>query len=198
MNRIALILAALLAVPLFAQTPVSQTEKPSREATEERFYRDGSNNLEYHCVALATQPQATVFTRSLGTSYQPNMASIQGTLTSIVVLTNVGTVTTSVDHGYSVGQWITVAGATVDAQLNGNYKIASVPSGTTFTITTASVADATYNESSLKFTSSAPRTNANVWAIRKFYYTTTYIDRSVPAKGVNDFDKACSSRTSYF
>jgi hypothetical protein len=198
MNRIALIIAALLAVPLFAQTRVSVVETPALDATESRYYRDASSNLEYLCTTLATQPEAASWTRSLATTYQPKSSIAQATLTNIVDAANTSTVTTSGAHGLSVGQWVTISGATVDSDLNGTYVIATVGSSTTFTVTTASVSDATMNESTLKVATVAPRTNAYIWAVRKFYYTTTYIDREVPAKGTNAMVFSCDGRVALY
>ncbi len=93
------------------------------------------------------------------------------TLTSIVVLTNAGTVTTSTAHGLAVGNLVTISGATVDTDLNGTYYIQTVGSTTTFTITTASVANATYTESTLEVATMAPRSSAAQWDI--FKYTTS-------------------------
>lgn len=194
-----------LALPSFAQQDVSVSEKPSREAVESRFYRDGSGNTEYICTALGTNV-VSVWTRSATTSRQPRTPSSVGgnaTLTSIVVASNVATATTSAAHGLSVGQWVKVEGATVDTDLNststdGAYKVASVPTGTTFTFSTSSVADATYNESTLKLSTTAPRTNALVWAVRKLYYTGTNVDRDAPAVGSNAMDKSCDLRADYF
>jgi hypothetical protein len=200
-----LLLAVCFGIAAFGQVGVQISDLPVKESTEELFYRDGSSNTEYICTARGTQPTADVWTRSASTSRQQNAPATlgQGTLTSIVVLTNVATVTTSVAHGYAVGHWVTVSGATVDTDLNnsaasGRYKIASVPNGTTFTFATSSVADATYTESTLSLSSTAPRTNALVWAIRKMFYTSTSIDRSAPAQGSLAMDKSCDSRTSYF
>ncbi len=196
MIRFAVLL--LTAAAALAQTSVSQTEKPSNDAVEARYYRDGSNNLEYTCEALATQPKDSVWTRSASTSMQPNTPSSVGqkTLTSIADSGTTGTVNITA-HGLSVGQWVTVSGATVDTDLNGTYVVVTA-SANSFTITTANVTDATYNEATLKVVSAAPRTNAMIWAVRKFYYTGTYIDRSVPAIGSNGMVRSCDSRTTYF
>jgi hypothetical protein len=198
MTRRLLLLAVCLCGVVSAQSAVAISDIPIKEATEERFYRDGSGNVEYICTAVATIRPESTWTRSADSSYQPSSTVAQGTLTSIAVLTNVATATTSVAHGYSIGQWVTVTGGSVDTDLNGFYKIASVPSGTTFTFVVANVSDATYNEATLRFSSSAPRTNALVWAIKKFIYTGGDIDRSLPARGNLSMDKACDSRTTYF
>ena len=55
-----------------------------------------------------------------------------GSITSIVSSSDVATVTTGSAHGLSVGQYVMVTGSTT-AYVNGMYKVASVPSSTTFT-----------------------------------------------------------------
>jgi hypothetical protein len=54
------------------------------------------------------------------------------TITFVQRTTNVVTITTSVAHGYTAGQSVTVA-ATTNTSLNGTFVIASVPTTTTFT-----------------------------------------------------------------
>ena len=66
-------------------------------------------------------------------------------LTSIVVASNVGTVTTSSAHGLSTGRQVAIyGGAGSSSKLNGLYTI-TVTGGSTFTITTAGVTNGTYN-----------------------------------------------------
>lgn len=69
------------------------------------------------------------------------------TLNSLVVAGNVATGTVNAGHGFAmiggaVGPVIRIAGATPSA-LNGDWRIASVPSGTTFTFATAGIGDQT-------------------------------------------------------
>lgn len=196
------LIALSLCACAFGQSPVTLTDQPAPEALERLHYRDGSSNYEYECVAKA-RSATSYFTRSASTSLQPGTTIATATLTSIVVLTNVATATTSGAHGLRIGARVTVLGATVDEDLGSsavpkNYTIASVPSSTTFTFATSSVADATYNESTLYFSTQQPRSNSNAWAIVKRFYTTTYIDREFPAYGSNGMDKACDSRAAYF
>lgn len=72
-------------------------------------------------------------------------------VTSIVDATNTATVTTTTPHGLVTGDIVRISGATVDADLNGNYSV-TVTSATVFTITSANVSDATYTESTLRVT----------------------------------------------
>lgn len=53
------------------------------------------------------------------------------TVTNKALTSNVATLTTSVAHGFVIGQPVTVAG--VDATFNGTYTITSTPTTTTFT-----------------------------------------------------------------
>jgi len=116
------------------------------------------------------------------------------TLTSIAVATNVGTVTTSTAHGLRVGNPVVVTGATVDTDLNATYVIATVPSTTTFTITTAAVADATYNESTLVLFTSAPRTTVAIWSIMKYLYDgSNNLISTAWANGTSTANQICSS-----
>lgn len=73
------------------------------------------------------------------------------TVTSIVDLVNTATVTTTSPHGLVTGDIVKISGATVDTDLNGNYSV-TVSSTTVFTVTSASVSDATYTEATLRVT----------------------------------------------
>ncbi len=164
---------------------------------EERFYYDGDGALLYFCSADAKNDRAT-FSTTAAESSQPKSTIAIASLTSIVVLTNVGTATTTGAHGYAIGHRIQVRGATVDTDLNGDYTIATVPSGTTFTFATANVANATYTEAGLKFLSTAPRTNSNQWSVERFFNTTAVLDRHIWAHADGSRSRACDSRTQYF
>jgi len=61
------------------------------------------------------------------------VTNITRTITAATWATSVSTYTTSVAHGFTVGQAVTVAGVT-PAGYNGYYYIASVPTTTTFTV----------------------------------------------------------------
>lgn len=172
--RLFLIVLLLLSpLPILAQTtgsPVQIIGYPRSEPTTVLDY--SGTNMIYAGYAVPNQPSCS-WTRSSTTSNcsatrfpQPGAA----TLTSIVVSTNTGTATTSAAHGLLPGNLVTISGATVDAQLNGTYYIQTVGATTTFTITTASVSDATYNESTLVVSTASPRTTTPVWAIQKLSY----------------------------
>ena len=66
------------------------------------------------------------------TAFIQDTSATLGSITSIVSSSDVATVTTGSAHGLSVGQYVMVTGSTT-AYVNGLYKVASVPSSTTFT-----------------------------------------------------------------
>lgn len=115
----------------------------------------GADYVEYICLAPANQP------------------SLSLSITQIVDSSNTATVTASAAHGLSVGNRVVIAGVTGDTDLNGTYTILTVGSSTTFTFTSANVTDTTYNNTGITLTSSAPRTNRDIWAIKRFTYGGT-------------------------
>ena len=66
------------------------------------------------------------------TTFIQDTSSTLGSITSIVSSSDTATVTTGSAHGLSVGMYVHVTGSTT-AFVNGIYKVASVPSATTFT-----------------------------------------------------------------
>lgn len=158
-------LALTCAFIAFGQSPVGQevivSSGPERTQWTSLFFRDGSNNLAYACVARSQQD-----------THSWTIAA--STLTSIVDSGTTATVTTSTAHGLAVNNKVTISGAT-DADLNGDYFVQSVPTTTTFTVTSANVTDATYN-TGLTVSTRAPRSSAAIWTIQKLSYTTTYLD----------------------
>ncbi len=152
----------LFSLVAFAQQPtaVTITNNSQLPVTTLYFY-DANSNIQYICRA----PLVATYTWAVTPSAPQN----QGTLTSIVVSTNVGTVTTVGNHGIQIGNVVTVSGSTT-AALNGTYQVKTVPSATTFTITTAGVSDATYNTANLTLVTNAPRSNVSQWSIAKYSY----------------------------
>ena len=65
-------------------------------------------------------------------SFIQDTSATLGSITSIVSTSDVATVTSGSAHGLSVGQYVFVTGSTTNF-VNGMYKVASVPSTTTFT-----------------------------------------------------------------
>ena len=66
------------------------------------------------------------------TAFIKDVSSTLGSITSIVSSSDVATVTTGSAHGLQVGMYVHVTGSST-AYVNGIYKVASVPSSTTFT-----------------------------------------------------------------
>lgn len=183
MKRLVLLLAATPAL-FWAQeegAAVNVSESAPKSAYTELYFKDGSGNHEYTCFARALQPTATF---SINAS----------TLTSIVDLANTSTVTTVSAHGLSVGNAVTITGAS-DTDLNATFYVQTVGSTTTFTITTASVSDATYNAAGLQFTTAAPRTTEAIWAIIKYSYDgANFGTRKQWASGGTQYKHICDNR----
>lgn len=180
MKRFAL--AILCAALAYGQegTPVNVSISAPLVAYSTLFFYS-STDLIYSCRARSFQPTAT-FARS------------DSTLTSIVDSSNTSTVTTASAHGLAVNDKVVISGATVATALNGTYVIQSVGSTTTFTVTTSGVADATYTESTLKFTTTAPRDTAAIWSITKYTYVSNAVTAVQWANGTSAPNQICANR----
>ena len=66
------------------------------------------------------------------TAFIQDTSATLGTISSVVSASDVATVTTASAHGLKVGQYVNVTGSSTN-YVNGVYKVASVPSTTTFT-----------------------------------------------------------------
>ena len=180
------LLLFLLGLSAYAQTngqPVTIVAYPPETPTRFMDYAGGSN-LTYLCIANPLNKSGA------NASYYAYSLSVSGGgLTSIVVATNVGTVTTAAAHGLMAGQTVTVAGSTTSA-LNASYVIQSVPSTTTFTITTSGVGDATYNNGPLTISGNAPLLTSPIWSIAHFLY-----DGSGNLTGTQCANGACNQQT---
>lgn len=179
--------STLLAVSLaFGQgQAVNQMDGPTPNDQVGLFYYDGSSRLIYACYAPALTSTTSYYRSS-------------STLTSIVVATNVGTVTLSATAQFWVGQQLTVSGSTT-AALNGTYRVATV-SGSTVTITTSGVTDATYNNAAMVVSTSGPALNSQIWSIRALNYVTAGVATTYwagpPATAVPS-NLRCSDRANY-
>ncbi len=192
--RRAALLLALSAVPfvhLWSQQAVRIYPFATSPTPAQIFTYSGSD-LTHIC---ATTPNGPWANGSVPASFSWTRAA--NTLTNIIVATNVGTATTSIAHGLRVGNPAVVAGATVDLQLNASYVIATVPSATTFTFTTASVSDATYTDAGMSLTSTAPRSNTAIWQIQKLTYVSNDLVAAAWAQGTSAFSFACDSASTY-
>jgi hypothetical protein len=108
----------------------------------------GANDNVYNgTYIVASIPTTTTFTVNKanvdvasatvnGTAYALNIA-----VTNVVLTSNVATLTTSVAHGLTAGQYISVMG--ISSTFNGIYQISTVPSSTTLSYTRVSANIAT-------------------------------------------------------
>lgn len=143
--------------PQYDGSAVRISQGPNDKDYTTKFGYTAGGLLEYQGKASRVQPEFS-------------WNSSTATLTSIVVASNVGTVTTSTDHGLTVGNKVTIAGVLADTDLNGTYYVQSTATTTTFTITTASVSNGTYSASGITLKTTAPRTTAAIWHITWFRY----------------------------
>ena len=102
-----------------------------------------------------------------------------GTLISIAVNTNVGTATTLSPHQLTAGDTVVVSGATVDTDLNDTYVVATTPTTTTFTFTTASVADGSYTDATLAVTDGGSGDGFHLTAGTNFQIRGTNIESNI-------------------
>src|ERR1035438_4277031 len=120
-------IAALLAAALSAQNPVNQVGGPPPAAFV-AYYGYSGSNIVYSCQAQGTVPGP------IPTPYpNPSLTVSGGTLTSVSVSSNVGTITTVSAHGLYIGAVVNISLSTTSA-LNGSYKVLTVPTSTTATI----------------------------------------------------------------
>ncbi len=162
------------------------SEAPARFGWQRLCYYDASGNLIYVCYA----PLSAIASAAVSIA--------AADLTNVVVLTNVGTVNTAAAHGLTVGSKVVLSGWTVDAQLNGTYEVLTVPTSTSFTITTASVSDATYTDAGGVVTGTAIYDTSACWAIQRHWYDgSNRLVKSGWAEGVTTATLIAASRASY-
>jgi hypothetical protein len=164
---------------------------PSGEGGCTLLAYDGSSNLIYVGSAASIQTGSHAVTWAI-TPKQPQL-----TLTSIAVSSNVGTITVSGSTiKLQVGNGVVVAGSATTA-LNGTYAIQSVSSSTVVTITTVGVSNATYTDAALTVSTTAPRTDDNVWSIQHLTYSAGNLSLVQWALGVaGNFTSIWDNRTS--
>lgn len=194
MKRIVFILAlAVLAIAMaWSQgQPVNQVISPPPQNYIQLFWcgsgmttcGTGNTNVTAICLAPAWNTQATTYI-------------VPGTLTSIAVSSNVGTITFPTAQPF-LHQWITVAGSATTA-LNGTYTIATT-NGTTPTITTSGVSNGTYTD--MTISTHQPTMDLLAWSIQLFFYTNSSVNAIVyggnPVNQAVPQGLACSSRTTY-
>ena len=107
----------------------------------EDYSLDASENLNNVVAARTSTTGATIvfaggatklFKLDASDLSLANVSKASRTITTVERTSDVVTITTSADHGYSVGDSVTIAAVT-NTGLNGTFYVSSVPSTTTFT-----------------------------------------------------------------
>ena len=185
-----LLFLLMLTGALFSQqtgSPVAIVQFPIQNPTRFMDYA-GGYNLTYLCQAPSVNNTSTL------SNYSYSLSVGASTLTSIVVATNVGTVTTASAHGLMSGQNSTVSGSTT-AALNGNYVI-TVTGSTTYTITTSAVGNGTYNTSGLTVSGNVPLLTSPIWSVMHFNYdaNNNLIGTQCANGACNQLTNICANR----
>lgn len=188
-------LAGMCSGLLFGQAQaVNQVTGPPPFNWPGLFFYTGSN-LIYACYAP-------------GLSSVPFVWSVADTsLVNVIVAANVGTVTFGGTNQTWPGMQIVISGSTTPA-LNGTYKVTgpvlsatSGVSGTTATIATSGVADATYTNAALVITTFVPPLNARAWAIQALSYSGSNLQAAywagLPSGPTVAQGLQCSNRAAY-
>lgn len=105
---------------------------------------------------------------------------LTATVTNVARSTSTATITTSANHGFRVGDEVTVSGLTTTA-LNGTYTIVTVPSTTTFTYTTTTSGTIVSTSDS-----GTALVTANSWAVTDFLSQGSTTEYNVP--GASDYN----------
>jgi len=157
--------------------PVSISDGPPVEGWTQLIAPDASGNPLYVGLARSLQPEYTLVVTSVSKAVDAAFG-ITG-------------------HGLKVDNGITISGATGDwAALNGTHPVKAVSDANTVTIEADTTGFSGSFDGVVK--SRAPRTNANVWSLRKFYYTDSKLDREAHAHGNTSCDKVWDSKTTYW
>lgn len=186
-----LVLAILLCACAFAQSPVNVSQGPP-PAPFVKVFCDATS-----CTSAYTTLKYICETRQPGVTTTWRKSTT--TLTSITDSSSTGTVETSAAHGLWIGARVTVSGVSTagGTALNTSFVVQTVPSATTFTITTSGVTDATYTDAAMVLSTNSPLLTSSVWAIQVFGYSGTTLMSSYWANDSIGQGLACSSRTSY-
>jgi hypothetical protein len=184
------IVLLMLCLPVFSQTKsiVTESGSPPEKAWVNRYFADGSGNIQYACSALQSAPLRTWV---LGTN-----------LLSIVVSSNTATVTTVGPHGLYPGVKVDIS-ASGTVTLNGSYKIITAdPTSALFTITTVAVPDATYTVEGTTVATTFPLDNESRWSIQVYTYSGSNVQSywahpNTQSASMITSNAKCSERSSY-
>lgn len=114
-------------------------------------------------------------------------------LDSIIVDTDVATITTVSEHGLYVGASVDISGSLTE-ELNGRHLVLSVPSATTFTIDATGLDDTaaangsitpavTYNDPTVAVFTNDPLLNKPVWRVLVNYWSSTNLVKTLYGGG---------------
>ena len=119
--------ASIVTAGEFYQSDASDTSTGPQTVYTANNGSSGVNSILVELDAANTSTSGITVT-----AFIQDTSATLGTISSVVSSSDVATVTTGSAHGLKVGQYVNVTGSSTNF-VNGMYKVASVPSGTTFT-----------------------------------------------------------------
>ena len=119
--------ASIVTAGEFYQSDASDTSTGPQTVYTANNGSSGVNSILVELDAANTSTSGITVT-----AFIQDTSATLGSITSVVSSSDVATVTTGSAHGLKVGQYVNVTGSSTNF-VNGMYKVASVPSATTFT-----------------------------------------------------------------
>ena len=119
--------ASIVTAGEFYQSDASDTSTGPQTVYTANNGSSGVNSILVELDAANTSTSGITVT-----AFIQDTSATLGSITSVVSSSDVATVTTGSAHGLKVGQYVNVTGSSTNF-VNGMYKVASVPSTTTFT-----------------------------------------------------------------
>ena len=119
--------ASIVTAGEFYQSDASDTSTGPQTVYTANNGSSGVNSILVELDAANTSTSGITVT-----AFIQDTSATLGTISSVVSSSDVATVTTGSAHGLKVGQYVNVTGSSTNF-VNGMYKVASVPSATTFT-----------------------------------------------------------------
>ena len=119
--------ASIVTAGEFYQSDASDTSTGPQTVYTANNGSSGVNSILVELDAANTSTSGITVT-----AFIQDTSATLGSISSVVSSSDVATVTTGSAHGLKVGQYVNVTGSTTNF-VNGMYKVASVPSATTFT-----------------------------------------------------------------
>ena len=119
--------ASIVTAGEFYQSDASDTSTGPQTVYTANNGSSGVNSILVELDAANTSTSGITVT-----AFIQDTSATLGSISSVVSSSDVATVTTGSAHGLKVGQYVNVTGSSTNF-VNGMYKVASVPSATTFT-----------------------------------------------------------------